>query len=183
MEDTSSVLTYFFFDSRDAQGALQKHQQLICSLIWQLCSKYGTIPADLVRLYGDGQQPLKTELLQNILQSIIAMNKFIDVYIIIDSLDECTESKEVLGWIKGVLDWGKQKVHLLITSRKGEQFEDQLQLLDPLEVLMDAESVEPDIKLYIETQIQLNKMWSSYKVQSLIRTTLLEKSAGMYVYP
>ena len=109
-------IAYFFFDGRDSQSGLQLHNQLIRSLISQFSHRRGGIPVELADLYkrcGGYQQPSDDQL-QNTLQDIL--DGFSDAYIIIDALDECTDRKKTLNWIKKLSQiWiGKHKT---FTSR------------------------------------------------------------------
>src|SRR5262245_21838169 len=56
----SFAYAYFFFDARDSQNALQLHENLLRSLIRQLCHLCNAVPNTLSELYrtchnGDSQ--------------------------------------------------------------------------------------------------------------------------------
>ncbi|KDR64853.1 hypothetical protein GALMADRAFT_1352552, partial [Galerina marginata CBS 339.88] len=66
-------MAYFFFDARDSQAALQRHENLIRSLISQFTYQRGGIPTELANLYklcGDHQQPSINQL-QDVLRIIV----------------------------------------------------------------------------------------------------------------
>ncbi|KDR66752.1 hypothetical protein GALMADRAFT_80448, partial [Galerina marginata CBS 339.88] len=64
-KDAPFGMAYFFFDARDSQAALQRHENLIRSLISQFTYQRGGIPTELANLYklcGDHQQPSINQL-------------------------------------------------------------------------------------------------------------------------
>jgi hypothetical protein len=113
---------------------------------------------------------------------LLVLEAFNDVYIIIDSLDECTERKKLLKWIKEMTSWKKIKLHLLATSRPEEDIAQHLKLLDCNHVCMKPEFVTPDIEKYIDGVFQAEESferWSG-EVKACIKSRLLESAGGMY---
>src|ERR1700728_4700667 len=127
----SSAFAYFFFDGKDGQKGSQTVGSLIRSLIRQLSTTYGGVPAVLAKLYHschDGGAQPSVESLQATL--LLILEAFNDVYIVLDALDECAEREDVLKWIKQTTVWRKNKLHLLATSRPEEEIARHLQLLE-----------------------------------------------------
>src|ERR1700675_4887158 len=94
---------YYFFDGRDSQKELQAHKNLILSLITQLSHQCNGLRAVLSELYNScssGQQEPSIGALQNTLQTIVG--GYSQVYIIIDSLDECVAKNrgKLLDWLE-----------------------------------------------------------------------------------
>src|ERR1700728_1065874 len=92
----SSACAYFFFDGRDGQKNSQLVESLIRSLLAQFSERFGGIPPALTKLYqscynGKSQPSMKS--LQSTLLS--SLDEFGAAYIVIDSLDECAERKDL----------------------------------------------------------------------------------------
>ena len=177
----SIAYAYFFFDGRDSQKDLQLHDKLIRSLIAQLSSQCDGIPATLVELYGHGQQEPSTNSLQDTLYDIL--NGFNSVYIIIDSLDECTERGKMLNWIRQIVSRNMPNLHIVVTSRPEREIEEILQPLDLgcVDVVRDGESV--DIEKYIDQELETDRKLNRWEttIQEGIKTALMTGAQGMYV--
>jgi hypothetical protein len=178
----SSAFVYFFFDGRDGQRGLQQIDGLIRSLIAQFAAPYGGIPATLAKLYQsshDGRSQPSMESLQSVLLNIL--ESFDDIYIVLDALDECTERKDLLKWIKQMTSWKRSKLHLLATSRPEEDIAKHLRLLDPDHVYMKQDLVTHDIEMYIDCILDGEdsfEQWSD-KIKATIKNTLLKDAGGM----
>jgi DNA-binding ferritin-like protein (Dps family) len=182
--DPSSASAYFFFDGRDGQKNLQQVDSLIRSLIEQFAARYKSIPTTLAKLYEtchNGRSQPSVESLQSTLFTIL--EAFNDVYIVLDALDECTERKELLKWIKHMTTWKKGKLHLLGTSRPVEDIAKYLRSLDPDHVRMMENIITYDIEKYIDSILHQDdafERWDS-QVKATIKNKLLENASGMYV--
>jgi hypothetical protein len=175
---------YFFFDGRDGQKELQTVESLIRSLIRQFSATYGGVPTVLTKLYHschDGGSQPSVQSLQSVLLTIL--EAFDDVYIILDALDECTERKDLLNWIKQMTSWKRSKLHLLNTSRPEEDIAKHLRLLDPDHVYIKQDLVTHDIEIYIDRILDGEDSFEQWgdKTKAIIKNTLLENAGGMYV--
>ncbi|KZP10814.1 hypothetical protein FIBSPDRAFT_661994, partial [Athelia psychrophila] len=108
----------FFFDGRSAEAALLVHEKLVRSIMMQLSHRCDGIPTALEEMYakcdkGSHQPPI--EMLEATLLRIV--DSFDNVYIVIDSLDECSERKDLLAWIGSMKSRASGKLHMMATSR------------------------------------------------------------------
>jgi hypothetical protein len=112
-----------------------------------------------------------------------SLDEFGAAYIVIDSLDECAERKDLLKWIKGMTSWRNGKLHLLATGRPEEEIAKSLRILDPDHVCMTLELVTPDIENYIDNIIQVEEGFDRWndEVKANIKSILLESASGMCV--
>jgi hypothetical protein len=180
--EPSLASAYFFFDGRDAQQEVQVHESLIRSLIRQFSAYLDGIPGPLMALYkrchyGDSQPTISA--LEATLLSIL--DSFQHAYVVIDSLDECTERRPLLNWIRRMNEWKKGKLHLLVTSREEEDIAKRLRLLDPDDVRMTPEHVNVDIEKYVDHMLQTEdelQQWDE-DVREKIKSSLLANAGGM----
>src|SRR5688572_28198942 len=114
-KDKSIAYAYFFFDGRDKQEDFQLYSKLIRSFIDQLSVQCDGGLAILSKLYGDGRSQPSTDSRRDTLHVIL--NRLASVYLIIDSLNECTERGKVLEWICQIADLKMDNLHLVVTSR------------------------------------------------------------------
>jgi hypothetical protein len=180
----SSAFAYFFFDGRDGQKEAQTVGSLIRSLIAQFAATYGGIPATLAKLYQschDGRSQPSVQSLQFVLLTIL--ESFDDIYIVLDALDECTERKDLLIWIKEMTSWRKGKLHLLATSRLEEDIAKYLRLLDPNHVYIKQGLITGDIKRYVDYILDSEDAFDRWddEIKAKIKSKLLESAEGMFV--
>jgi hypothetical protein len=180
----SSAYAYFFFDGRDGQKESQVVGSLIRSLIRQFWTPYGGVPAVLTKLYHSchgGAQPFVKSLCATLLDILEAFN---DVFIILDALDECTERKDLLDWIKEMTSWRKGKLHLLATSRSEEDISKPLRLLDPDHISIKQGLVTRDIERYINSILDGGDSFERWgdEIKANIKNKLLDSAGGMFVF-
>ena len=178
--DEKYAYAYFFFDGRDSQKDLQLHDKLIRSLIMQFSLQcWGGIPATLVDLYGYGQVQPSTSALQDTLWRIL--DGFHSAYIIIDSLDECTERYKVLEWIKKIDFRNKGNLYMVVASRPEQDISNVFGgLADLCSVDMTEEAANHDIATYLEQHIS-EEDWDE-GTRERIKLALMNGAQGMYVF-
>jgi hypothetical protein len=180
----SNAYAYFFFDGRDGQKGLQLVDSLIRSLIAQFAAPYGGIPATLAKLYQschDGKSQPSEQSLQSVLLTIL--ETFDDIYIVLDALDECTERKDLLKWIKQMTSWKGSKLHLLTTSRPEEDIAKNLRLLDPDYVDIKRDLITRDVERYIDCTLDDEDAFDQWndEIKANMKSKLLESAGGMFV--
>ena len=176
---------YFFFDGRDAQQGLQRHEDLLRSLIWQFSLLCHGFPPALNILYDEcnsGVQPPSLEALQRTL--LLILDNFRDTYVIVDALDECSDRIKVLDWIKEITGWKVGKLHFLVTSRQERDIEIRLLSLQPLSICLEGEFVDLDIAMYLDRMLRDNEELTAWNVddhmRDKVKTSLLQGAQGMY---
>ena len=133
---------------------------------------------ELYEKHGNGRERSSLKCLQETLENVIA--GFDDVYIMIDSLDECGERIELLHWIKAMAARNSTKLHLLFTSRPEPDIVNHLMSIARLiSAHFDALASASDIELYIDSRLRLNHVWDD-TIKCLIKETLIAGANGMY---
>lgn len=155
-------------------------ENFLRSLLSQLSYRCRGIPAALEEVYhvhGDGRAQPSLESLNSTLQCII--EGFDDVYIMVDSLDECGDRAELLQWIQTVASWNSDKVHFLFTSRPEQDIRRELDIIARVcRVIIDGES-QKDILLYLDEQLRPVN-WDE-KTRALVKSTVGGRADGMCV--
>ena len=179
--NTSPALAYFFFDGRDAQTGQQRHDGLLRSLIAQFARQCDGIPPALRVLYGHGDQRPSTVALQKTLGQLL--DGFEKPYIVIDALDECTETEQVLAWIRDVVSRKAGGVRLVVTSRPEREILDVFRDLDSQCVNLATEASNNDIRAYLlhelATDRKLRKWYDDEEIRDEITWALLDGAQGM----
>jgi hypothetical protein len=185
-EATESLgIAYFFFDGRDSQKELQLHNNLIRSLISQLSdTQHGGITENLVDLYkrcGEVRQP-SDEQLQNVLRDIL--DRFSNVYIMIDALDECTDREKTLNWANKFISDRNRKaanLHIVVTSRPERDIHEIFTALD-LHSIDVGEANTEDVVGHLKLQMESKFMKYDENTRAKIMSELEEHAEGSYVY-
>ena len=176
------MVAYFYFDFNDSDK--QTCNNLIRSLIKQLSMQNIGIPKSLKDLYTskqDGQQePSLAELLKTLEEIAVG---FSESYIILDALDECAEKEkeELLGLIKEITRWERGKPHILVTSRREKDIEDELEPLCTASFDLETAPVDADIQLHVCEELdrhrKLQKLPTDLKEE--IKEKLTTQAHGM----
>ena len=182
--DASLACAYFFFDGRDSRKQLQTHESLIRSLIMQFSDQCDGLPVALVELYrscNNGHQEPSLNAIQSTLQTIL--DGFKQTYIIIDSLDECTQREKLLIWLEGISHWTTGTVRLTVISRPERDIKDCILHLDACLVSISDESENIDIEIYLDKMLQMDTKLNRWdeETQKKIRSVLMAGAQGMYI--
>lgn len=177
-----SAVLFFYFDFNDAEK--QRHEKMIRSLIAQL-SKYcaSSVLQDLYSSCSGGNRQPTEEVLLNTLHAMMA--SLGDTYIILDALDECAEREELLVDLREIISWEGVNLHVLATSRRERDIEDELKTWSNLRNCINIQStlVDADIRTYIHDRLQVDRKlrrWQKNReMQSEIENTLMKKAYGM----
>ena len=164
---------------------LQLHNKLIRTLISQLSdTRHGGITEKLVDLYkrcGEVQQP-SDEQLQNTLRDIL--DRFSQVYIMIDALDECSEREKTLNWVNKLVSDKNRKaanLHIVVTSRPETDINKIFAALDPHSIDV-GEANAKDIVEYLKIQMESKFTKYNENTRAKIMAEMEKHAEGSYVY-
>jgi hypothetical protein len=178
--DVGLAFIYFNYKERERQTLVN----IVASLVQQLVSRSKAIPKDVRALYSHHQSrktgPGETEY-SEILFSLI--DKFRYVYVVIDALDECDETRgSRTRFIKELLKL-PAKVRLLCTSRHLGDIEKQFATASRLEIRASKADVERFLHAQISQTPRLLEFCTKFEdLRSLITNKLVENAKGMCVY-
>jgi len=159
---------------------------MIRSLIVQLSEQTIEISEELESLYsscGSGTKQPQIDKLIGVLQSII---KDLDpVYLILDALDESSDTDELMLRIQEMQGWGYRQFHMILMSRRHNDIEKGIEpMTQPEErICIQSALVDADISTYIQERLlsdpKLRRWQGKPRIQEEIRLTLMEKADGM----
>ena len=178
------MLGYFYFDFNDAKK--QKAEDLSLSLLSQFCaqckrhSQCSEVFEDLYQQSKKSKVPLHSDQTEAILLALL--EDFVEVYIVIDALDECTERKAALKFLKKMKNAEFAHVHVLVTSRKEDDIERALQSIASECIDLQNQGTDADIQRYIEDQLETDDTLRRRppSVRNEIKDALLSKAKGMF---
>ena len=175
-------IAYFFFDGRDSDKELQLHNKFIRAVVSQLSdARHGGITAKLADLYkscGELQQP-SNEQFQNVLRDIF--DRFSDVYIVIDALDECTDREKTLNWVKKLISDKAANLHIVVTSRPERDIHEIFAALDPHAIDV-GETNTKDITEYLKLHMESKFMKYDEDTRGKIKAELENHAEGSFVH-
>lgn len=181
-QDGWLILT-FFFDFTDTKK--QKLKDMLHSLAFQLYTSHLDSRKALDDLFASsdsaGRQP-DINTLSECVRAILRPQK--KLVILLDALDECSERRELLQWMKElVLDI--TNVQVIATGRPEHDLQHNLvSLLGEKNCLpLNKESVDNDIRSYIKARLEEGqefRRWANFPhMLEQIRVAVSSKSNGM----
>ena len=185
-------MAYFYFDFRDATK--QGLRDLLLSLLTQLAAS--SIPrcdilSDLYSAHDEGKKQPSDTVLAECLKEMLALPDQRPIYLIIDALDESSNTsgipsprERVLELVKELVDLGLTHLRICVTSRPEIDIRDVLAPLTSLRVsLHDQSGQKEDIVEYIKSVVYSNsepimRRWRT-EDKELVVEVLSERADGM----
>ena len=162
----------------------QSTTNLIASLLKQLIQLRPEIPSEIVNLHErhltKQTRPTLDEVSQLLKREIRSRS---NVFIIIDALDELSDSDNTRDNFISELRSIQDDVRLMITSRHVTTIEHEFENAGRIEILASDE----DVKLYLKARIGQERRLSRQlkgdtDLEETIVKTIAENAKGMYVY-
>ena len=160
----------------------QSSKKAIRSLLFQFSLQQQNCFQVLEHLYqecGYGQQQPAEDVIRSLLQDAVVCTEH--KYIILDALDECTDREDFTTFIHELVHSQREGLHILITSRREKDIEEQLSSIANYDINIQSAIVNKDISVYVRDRLATDsklKKWPE-KVQEDIVAVLLEKADGM----
>ncbi|MCJ1347463.1 hypothetical protein MMC31_005688 [Peltigera leucophlebia] len=163
------AIAYFYFDFNESEK--QNATSFVTTLIAQLCNHVVGLPEKLKELYracNNGRGVATLDALRAALFAVV--DKFGDVFIVADALDECPNNEnlreELLELIKDMSTQSSSNIHLLVTSRPEPDIEELLLSLSTTRVIsIQGSPIEADIKSYICHEISSESKLKKFPVE------------------
>ena len=185
-------MAYFYFDFRDIDK--QHWRDLVTSLLTQLSSSSGLRCEILSHFYSqhdDGTQQPSDDSLTSCLKEMLTLPDQGPIYLIIDALDECSNTSgipsnrnRVLRLVKELIDLHLPNLHVCITSRPEVGIREVLEPLTSRRVsLHDQSGQKEDIEDYVRSVVYSDsepvmRRWKK-EDKELVIETLTERADGM----
>lgn len=149
---TNHTVLAFFFDFNDTKK--QRLEDLIRSLAIQLYHTDIETATTLDRIYAshdDGRKQPDSRALSDCIDAM--MKNAGRVFVVIDALDECKTTDEVLRWVGGL---ASGNIQVLITGRPDTKFQSEIsQVIQERNcILLDKQSINTDIRSYVKTTLK-----------------------------
>ena len=129
-----------------------------------------------------GRQPPGDILLETLHQFMASLG---DIYIILDTLNECEDRHKLFVNLEQIVSWGDVNLHALVTSRREIDIDKALKPFSSSQNRISIQStlINTDIRTYIHDRLQVDgklKRWQKdLNMQREIEETLMEKADGM----
>ncbi|KAH9039461.1 hypothetical protein EDB83DRAFT_2295745, partial [Lactarius deliciosus] len=189
----SASMAYFYFDFRDINK--QARRSLLSSFLTQLSNRsdhFCDILSRLYRVHDNGaHQPNDSALFQCLKEMLTLPNQG-SVYLIMDALDECSDTsdvpsprEQVLELVKDLADLRIPSLHICITSRPEVDISDVLESIASQAVsLQDESGQKKDITDYVRSVVysgsgKFMRRWRFEDKEHVIET-LSERADGMF---
>ena len=176
-------IAYFYFDFKyqDQQVCDAMLRSLIAQLSLQSIEAFKPVDA-LYSACGSGTSLLSLPIILKALKD--TAEKFTDVFILVDALDECKELTELLTSLEDMVESKIASLHMLVTSRREKEIEDSMSTLldDEHKICIQSMLVKDDIRAYVRGRIcndRKLKRWQKPEIQAEIEEVLVEKADGM----
>ncbi|KAI0301669.1 hypothetical protein B0F90DRAFT_1950194, partial [Multifurca ochricompacta] len=184
-------MAYFYFDFRDATK--QNRHNLLLSVLIQLSVRSDPRCDILFNTYSahdNGSRQPSDDILIQCLKRMISLPDQEPIYIVVDALDECsntsgmpTPREQVLDLIKNLIGLSLPNLHICVTSRPEIDIRSSLEPLAPLHVsLHDQSGQKKDIVDYVRSVVQSDTKMRRWRQEdkTLVVETLSERADGMF---
>jgi hypothetical protein len=191
-ESGSAVVAYFYFDFRDLNK--QTCHDLLLSLVSQLSTRSSQCCDILHRIYKtheNGTRQPSDDTLKECLKAMLGLLAQGPTFIVLDALDECSDSSafpsprdEVLQLVKELVDLQPQELHICATSRPEVDIRAVLETLAFRSVsLHDEIGQKTDISDFVRNVVNSTpsaamRRWRA-EDKNLVIETLTERADGM----
>jgi hypothetical protein len=190
----NASMGYFYFDFRNANK--QSLRDLVTSLLTQLSARSGPccdILSDLFSSHEKGKSQPSDSLLAKCLKKMVILPDQRPNYLIIDALDESSDTsgissprEMVFQLLKELVDLSLPNLHICVTSRPEIDIRNVLEPLASHRVsLHDQNGQKQDITDYVRSVVysysqQIMRRWKTEDKELVIKT-LSERADGMSV--
>jgi hypothetical protein len=188
----NASMAYFYFDFRDANK--QGLRDLLLSLLTQLSASSNPrcdILSDLYFTHDEGKKQPSDTILAECLKEMVALPDQCPIYLIIDALDESSNTfgipsprEKVLELVKELVELDLPHLRICVTSRPEIDIRDVLAPLTTLRVsLHDQSGQKKDIVEYVKSVVYSNsesimRRWKT-EDKELVIEVLSERVDGM----
>ncbi|KAK2018229.1 hypothetical protein LZ32DRAFT_366427 [Colletotrichum eremochloae] len=172
-----------FFSFTFADEGKQDVSAMIRALLLQLSSQLGITNTAVARLYERycTTTPPDQVLIECLHQ---LFHYFLDIYIVIDALDESPREKHrdaMLQVLNDIRAWSEPGLHLLVTSRDEVDIRDALEAVPEEVVVMNNNGIDNDIASFVSQHLRDSRRlrkWKEYHRR--IEEVLIEKANGVF---
>ena len=184
------LTAYYYFDFRSK--AKQDLRGLLSSLVVQLCAKSDPCYQILLRLYSthdNGSQLPDDDALVQCLKDMLTLPDQLVIYLIVDALDECPTTSEVVSprdrvieLIEGLVELHLPNLRIAVTSRPEADILDALGHLASHTVsLHDEDGQKQDIVDYVTFVVHSDRKMRKWRAEDkkLVIDTISERADGM----
>ena len=184
------LTAYYYFDFRSK--AKQDLRGLLSSLVVQLCAKSDPCYQILLRLYSthdNGSQLPDDDALVQCLKDMLTLPDQLVIYLIVDALDECPTTSEVVSprdrvieLIEGLVELHLPNLRIAVTSRPEADILDALGPLASHTVsLHDENGQKQDIVDYVTFVVHSDRKMRKWRAEDkkLVIDTISERADGM----
>jgi hypothetical protein len=191
-KDGNATMAYFYFDFRDANK--QGLRDLLSSLLTQLSACSGPRCDILSKFYSahdEGDKQPSDDILAKCLKEMLTLPDQRPTYLIIDALDESSNTsgmpsprEMVLQLLKEIVNLSLPNLHICVTSRPEIDIRNVLEPLTSRRVsLHDQSGQKKDIADFVRSVVysdseQIMRRWKTEDKELVIRT-LSERADGM----
>jgi hypothetical protein len=191
-ESRSVLLTYYYFDFKDATK--RDVRGLLASLLLQLVDSSDSCWDTLHQLYKtcrDGKDQPSEAALARCLNSMIDLPGQVPIYVIVDALDECPNNTgtpsardKVLNFMRDLIRSNRSNLFVCITSRPEQDINN---ILNPLTLPSNRVSLHEevgqrqDIDCYVRSFVQNDAAMRRWRAEDkeLVINVLSERADGM----
>ncbi|OBT53414.1 hypothetical protein VE04_05677 [Pseudogymnoascus sp. 24MN13] len=181
------ALAYFFCDDKNQDR--KTPIAILRSLIWQILLQrnelFDSIKPDFNTQGNTIVESFST--LWRILRGMLRDERAGEVFILIDALDECDKSKELLICIRELFQSSPTaqagKFKFVVTSRPEDDILEELRDVGS-RLLMNSTSINDDLSKYIDSEVERldNRKKYTLRVKEMISTALKKEAGGTFLW-
>lgn len=176
-----SALAFYYFDFNDIDK--RDVQSLVRALVAQLVAQLPNNSHSLDLIYSSVQRGIQqpdVDFLTGTLRHMV--QSFSQAYIVIDALDECSESEELMEFIKKVSEWRLSTLHIVTTSRQLSEIEETVGNYATDRLCLQDSKISADIAMLVRQRLDTDRKFQKWPadVRDEIDCTLMKGAHGMF---
>jgi hypothetical protein len=177
-QSAEDFILIYYFDFRNEQKRTLR--SLLLSLIAQICVRADSVPQDIQEAFHRGSSIDMCYLTKMFTALALDCGR---VQIVIDGLDESSETPELLDFLEGLGAKSTGMIQWLVTSRNKQDIRDALVKCTPVTVSLSTTLVNNDIRKHVDSCLKDDPVLRRRPtwIKEMISRKLLSKADGMYV--
>lgn len=145
-------IAFIYYDYQNQTNDSQSLPRCVCAMLKQLCWKSEDIPQHLLASFEASRSPT---VLGNHERFVATVQRYRDLFVIVDALDECPKDNRVeMIEFLSLISQGQTSTKVFVTSRREIDIVRAFDNSGTTPIQIEAKSTAKDIQKYVEDEVE-----------------------------